>query len=68
VEKPQGHWCRRFLRRIFTTAPSGAKLTPSMTTPSMAMMRLDAVVARMQSLLFRLFDRFRNFENYVGGI
>jgi hypothetical protein len=39
-----------------------------MTTPSMAMMRLDAVVARMQSLLFRLFDRFRNFENYVGGI
>jgi hypothetical protein len=65
VEKRRGHEWRRFLRRIFTTAPSGVELTPSTTAPSAAVMRLQAMVVRLKFLFFRLFDRFGNDENCV---
>jgi hypothetical protein len=48
--KAARHWWERFRRRILTTTPSGVKLTPSTTTPSMAMMQFNAVVARMSFL------------------
>jgi hypothetical protein len=55
-------------RRIFTTTPSGVNVTPTTATPSMAIMRLNAVVARTSFLSVLLAWTLRNYEHYVRAI